>query len=96
MFSLLPLLGKKVEDLSLDDLSKVAKVMKLDIDVTDELRDAGLALLKGENIEKVADLIQSPDSVQKLLAVFQTKKSVALSAPGKQVLRCPHCELFFF
>lgn len=96
MFTLLPLLGKSVADLTLADLQKVVSVLKLNIDVTDELRSAGLALLKGENIDKVADLIQSPESVQKLLSVFTQKPPEALAEPVRQVIRCPHCELFFF
>lgn len=93
MFSLVPLLGKSVADLTIDDLRKVAKTLNLNVELNDELRTAGLSLLKGEGIDKVADLIQKPESVQKLLAVFQPKVP---DEPVKTVLRCPHCHLFFF
>lgn len=92
MIALLPLLGKKAADLTLEDCQLVATTFKIDVHVTPELREAGLAILKGANIDKVADMIQNPESVQQLLSIFQKPVPVE---PVKQVIRCPHCTLFF-
>lgn len=92
MFRLIPLLSKNVSDLTIDDLNSVRDAMKLDVVVTPELRDAGIALLQGKNINSVADMIKSPDSIQQLMSLFVPPPSVE---PLKQVVRCPHCELFF-
>lgn len=92
MLQLLPLLGKRIEDLSLDDLTKVRDALNLKVDVTPELRDAGIALLKGENIDDVSDMIKSPEAVQKLMSLFARPIAVT---PQAQVIRCPHCEMFF-
>jgi len=94
MITLLPLLGKRLEDLTSDDLVKVKKVFNINVDLTDELRDAGFALLKGDSIDKVSDLIQKPESVQKLLGFFKKRELVA-DVPPVAVVRCPHCEMFF-
>lgn len=91
MFALLPLLGKDVDQLSVEDIAAISKTLNINIPITEELRTAGIALLKGENIHKVADLIKSPDSIQKLLSMFAPK----IAEPAKVVVRCPHCELFF-
>lgn len=95
MFTLLPLLGKKIEDLSLDDLNKIKKVLKLDITLTPELRDAGIEMLRSENIDTAADLIKTPESIQKLLSIFQPAK-VESEDDSTMVVRCPHCHQFFF
>ncbi|UNI73407.1 hypothetical protein ER16_Small3 [Pseudomonas phage ER16] len=41
------------------------------VNVTDELMAAGLALLRGQNINTVADMIQTPESIGQLLAFVQ-------------------------
>lgn len=92
MLTLLPLLGKKISDLTLEDITRVRDFMKLDVVVTPELRDAGIALLQGMDIDSVADMIQSPESVQQLMSLFVKPKPIE---PLKQVIRCPHCDLFF-
>lgn len=61
--AIMPLMGKTLQELSLSDLSNVADVFGFEVRVTEELKEAALALLKGENINKVADMIQSPESV---------------------------------
>lgn len=68
---LLPLAGKRLEDLTLAELNDVREVMGVEVHVTDELKSAGLALLKGQNLDTVADLIQSPDSVKQLVAFIR-------------------------
>jgi len=93
MFTLLPLLGKRLEDLTPDDLDKVKKAFKINVDLTDELREAGLALLRDDSIDKVADLIQKPESIQKLLSFFKAQEPKTAHAAA--VLRCPHCSLYF-
>lgn len=95
MFTLIPLFGKKIEDLTLEDLSKVKSVLKLDIELTEDLRKAGIALLKGSGINTAAELIQSPDSIQQLLSFFQQQKQ-HVDVNDNVVIRCPHCQNFFF
>lgn len=92
MITLLPLLGKRIEDLTLIDLERVKKALKIDVQLTEELRAAGIAMLKGDGINTAADMIQSPESVQKLLSFFQKPPAVV---DDKPVIRCPHCNLFF-
>jgi len=75
MFTLLPLLSKRLEELTPDDFSKIASVMKIDVELTDELKDAGFALLRGDSIDTVADLIQKPESIKKLLIFFKEQKT---------------------
>lgn len=93
MLSLLPLLSRRLEDLTNADLSKIASVMKLNVVVTDELRDAGLSLLKGNGIDSVAELVQNPESIQQLLGLLSPPKVEPEEAA--HVVRCPHCVKFF-
>lgn len=94
MFALLPLLGKKLDDLTLDDFALIKKTLKVDVEMTDELRSAGIAMLKGEGVNSAADLIQKPESIQKILAFFTGRKPQ--TEPEKTVIMCPHCRKFFF
>lgn len=83
---------RKLADLTVDDLRSIADVLGIaDIDVTPELREAGLALLKGQNVDSVADMIQSPESIHQLVSVFQKKTE----AP-QPLVKCPHCRELFF
>jgi len=93
MLSLFPLLGKRLEDLTAGDLTKIKSVLKIDVELTDELKEAGIALLRGDSIDTVSDLIQKPESIQKLLSFVQQQKPPEVHP--HQVIRCPHCELFF-
>lgn len=70
---LLDLREKRLEDLSLGDLSKIAIVAGVKINITEELKDAGLALLRGENIDTVADMIKSPDSIRQVVQFLQNR-----------------------
>lgn len=92
MLKLLPLLSKKLEDLTLDDLTLVRDFLKIDVPVTDELKNAGIALLKGNDIHSVADMIKSPDSIQQLMSIFVKPPA---PEPMRFVVRCPHCEAYF-
>lgn len=64
---LLKYAGARFEDLTLDDMKQVAKTLGIQVNVTDELKEAGVALMRGENIHSVADMIKSPESIQQLM-----------------------------
>jgi len=64
---LLKYAGARFEDLTLDDMKQVAEVLGIQVNVTDELKEAGVALMRGENIHSVADMIKSPESIQQLM-----------------------------
>lgn len=92
MVQLLPLFPKRLSDLTLDDLTLVQRSLGLELEVTEELKQAGLALLSGKSIDTVADLIQSPESLQQLLAMFRSQRPVV---PPQRLEQCPHCSEFF-
>lgn len=64
------LLDKQITDLTPADIDGVLGALGVQVNVTDELRAAGLALLQGRDIDSVADMIQSPESVQQLVAML--------------------------
>lgn len=64
------LLDKQITDLTTADIDGVLDALGVQVNVTEELRSAGLALLQGRDINSVADMIQSPESVQQLVAMF--------------------------
>lgn len=64
------LLDKQITDLTTEDIDGVLDALGVQVNVTEELRSAGLALLQGRDINSVADMIQSPESVQQLVAMF--------------------------
>lgn len=64
------LLDKQITDLTPADIDGVLGVLGVQVNVTEELRSAGLALLQGRDINSVADMIQSPESVQQLVAML--------------------------
>lgn len=90
---LAPLFGKKLIDLSLEDLQVAADTLNVRVSVTDEIKAAALALLQGQNIDSVADLVQSPESVQQLISFF--KRGENPSTPAERLVRCAHCGEFF-
>lgn len=90
---LAPLFGKKLSDLSLGDLQVAADTFDVNVPVTEELKTAALALLQGQNIDSVAELVQSPESVQQLISFF--KRGANPSIPSERLVRCSHCGEFF-
>lgn len=92
LMNLLPLLGKRLEDLSIDDLKAVKNHFKIDVEVTPELHKLTMKMLTDSDIDSVADLIQSPDQIKKLLGFFKSQSEVVEERSLKQ---CPHCDNFF-
>lgn len=70
MMMLVPLMDKRLEDLDVNTVQGLLKAIGSDVVVNDELLSAGLALLAGENIHSVADMIKSPESIQMLVNTF--------------------------
>lgn len=90
---MLGLLTKRLEDLTDDEILGAVRVAGIDINGLDpSLRAAGLALLKGQDIHKVSDLIQSPVAIAQLKSLFDRQKPVQEDG---YVLKCPHCQNFF-
>lgn len=90
---MLHLLNKRLEDLSDHDIQSILKQLNINLSVTPELKDATLALLKGESIETVAELASSKEAITKVMNFFR-----AQSIPeevSSVVVRCPHCLNFF-
>lgn len=67
MVKLLPLSTKKLDELTLNDLKLVGTTLGIQVEITPELKEAAYKILAGENIHSVADLIQSPESIQQLI-----------------------------
>lgn len=90
---MLHLLNKRLEDLSDHDIQTILKQLNIDLVATPELKDAVLALLKGESIHTVADLAGSKEAVAKVIGFFQTQPKP--QEVSSVVVRCPHCLNFF-
>lgn len=90
---LAPLFGKKLSELSLDDLRVATDVFGVNVPVTEELKLAALSLLQGQSINSVADLVQSPESVQQLISFFKKTENPAVKP--ERLVRCTHCAEFF-
>lgn len=82
LFALAPLLGRRLDDLSIEELGDIGRTLGIQLDVTDELKQAGLALLQGKSIDTVAELVQSPESVAQLVAFL---KGGVLGMSNKQI-----------
>lgn len=67
MMKFAPLMGKRLEELTVKDVSAVLAELGSPVVVNEELLNAGLALLQGQDIHTVADIIKSPDSVMTLV-----------------------------
>lgn len=70
LIALSPLMSKKLDELTPNDLLLVQKTFGLEVDVSPELIEAGVALLRGENIHSVSDLVKSPAAIQQLIQFF--------------------------
>lgn len=77
MLKFAPLMGKRLEDLVVSEIVDVLSAFKVNVNVTDELMEAGLALLRGQDINTVADMVKSPDSIVQLLAFMQRGLGIA-------------------
>lgn len=64
---LMYLAGRRLDELTMLDFRRVADTFGIKVDLTEELKLAGLALMQGQNINTVADMIQSPQSVAQLM-----------------------------
>lgn len=80
---LLHLRGKRLEDVTTEELSKIAEILGIKVNVNDELKRAGMALLRGDDINTVADMIQSPESIQKIMLFLQGKSEQDFAIEGE-------------
>lgn len=88
-----PLLGKKLADLSVDDIKLATETFGVDVQVTEELKAAALGLLQGQQLDSVAELVQSPESLQQLISFFKKERDPVTST--ERLVRCTHCGEFF-
>lgn len=72
VMNLAHLKDKLITELTLSDLTSVrdAVIPGASIPISDELKDAALHMLRGDDIHKVADMIQSPESISQLMTLF--------------------------
>jgi len=84
---LLQLLGlppgeTELKQLSLPDLKSLASrlIPNVTVNVTQELKDAAVALLADQSIHKVAELIRSPESIKQLIGMLTGKHQAILVA----------------
>lgn len=71
LVNLQDMLSLKSNQLNITHLQRIAQALKVEIPFHDEILEALLGLLKGRDINEVADLIQSPESVGDLVVFFQ-------------------------
>lgn len=71
MAKLAPLLNRSLSSLSMEELRDIGDTLGLKVRVTDELRDAALALLKGKSLDTVSDLVQQPESIRQLVTFLK-------------------------
>jgi len=91
MLALLPLLGKKLTDLSVDDLNLVSKELGINVQVTEQMRVGALLLAKDGDLDSVADLIKSPEQIKSFVNFF---KNQAVVNETHKLVSCPHCQNF--
>lgn len=58
---------RRIESLTAAELDELASLFGVQIKITDELKNAVLGLLKGQSLDTVSDMIQSPDSIAMLI-----------------------------
>jgi len=96
LIKLAPLQSKRIDDLTVDDVSLVADVLKMKSPVSRELFNSAIALMKGEGLNKAADLIQSPEAVKKLVSLMLKQGINPEPEETLEITQCPHCMKFFF
>lgn len=63
--------GRRLESLTATEIGEIAKGFGLDVQITDELKAAGMALLAGKDLNTVSDMIQNPESVIQLVTLLK-------------------------
>ena len=64
---LAPLMNRRLESLTLEELRDISTTLDLKIKVTEELKNAALSLLQGKSLDTVADMVTQPESIQQLV-----------------------------
>lgn len=77
MGKVLALKDRTLNSLSVTEVQGLANSFGLQIDLTDDLKRAGVALLQEQDIDTVADMIQKPESIQQLLGFLDGGSSQA-------------------
>lgn len=82
LLQFLPLLNMRLEDLTVTTVKDVLAASGKHVEINDELLAAGVALLAGENIHTVSDMIQSPEALQQLVQFFSRGVGLRLQTDG--------------
>lgn len=62
---------RKLASLTPTEIGEIASSFGVNVEVTDELKAAGMALLAGRDLDSVNDMIKSPESVMQLVQLFK-------------------------
>lgn len=63
--------GRTLASLSAEEIGAIAEGFGLHVQITDELKAAGMALLAGKDMHTVSDMIQDPESVMQLVTLLK-------------------------
>lgn len=63
--------GRRLESLTPAEIGGIAKMFGVNVEVTEELKAAGMALLAGKDLNTVSDMIQDPESVGQLVQLLR-------------------------
>lgn len=67
LVKLAPLMNRRLESLTLDELKGISDTLGFKVAVTEELKSAALSLLQGKSLDTVADMISQPESLQQIV-----------------------------
>lgn len=93
MLGLLTKYGEQLSALSLEDIDAIAATFNFKIKATEELKAAAVALMRGKDINTVADLVKSPESVKQLIEFVKNGSGelVEKMIPAEPLSACPNC-----
>lgn len=63
--------SRRLESLTPGEIGDIAKMFGVNVEVTEELKAAGMALLAGKDLNTVSDMIQNPESVGQLVQLLK-------------------------
>lgn len=87
LLSMLPLMPRKLSSLTVTELAGIRDAMGFDFKVNVEIRDAAMAMLQGQSLDTVADLVKSPEAVAELVTFLQGGFKAVAAKPKLAVVR---------
>lgn len=89
------MLSLRANQLEKVHLERVADALGIEIPFNDEIINALIELLRGKDIDTVADLIQSPDSIGELVTFLRGGYKGLIEAKTTEVGFSPEADVFF-